>query len=179
MRSGLKRVWIDALIWFPPYSCQALSNRSKDAVCTGRGFGHGNGEGVCHIRLVTSCNLGQMQKTTGRYLNGILWCQPKHQLISWQSVDVIWIFKNIKSCSRFFLIWHEHRLYLRYWKWLVLSYKNWPSVKPIAWHFGLLAFATMHPWTCSIMDYETFNASFDYRFSLLRLMSQVCPSRLF
>lgn len=31
----------------------------------------------------------------------------------------------------------------------------------------------------NMFDYETFNASFDYRFSLLRLMSQVSPSRLF
>lgn len=65
----------DALIGlslFPPYSSQdTVFPKMPDAQAgaLGREWGH--------IRLVTSCKLGQMQKTTGRYLNVILLCHPE------------------------------------------------------------------------------------------------------
>lgn len=125
-----------------------------------------------HIRFVTSCKLGQMQKTTSRYLNVTLLCHPETSgstqaaclLVS--GCDLQWL-KPCNICSP--IACQPFRLLNR--SFCAICTKS-ASVKSIAW----LAFAAMHPWTCSIMRPSM---HLDYRFSLLRLMSQVSPSRLF
>lgn len=126
-----------------------------------------------HIRLVTSCKLGQMQKTTGRYLNVILLCHPESSGSTHGSPGACqWMwFAMIKTMHYIF----SHLVStISSMKQLILWYIHKISISQIHCMKRVCSHAPMN-----MFDYETFNASFGYRYSLLRLMSQVSPSRLF
>ncbi len=115
-----------------------------------------------------------MQKTTSRYLNVITGAiqRAAAQLMEAKLLACQWMwFAMIKTVQYMF---PDLFSAISSIKLLILCDTYKIIISQIHCMTRVCSHAPMN-----MFDYETFDASFDYRFLLLRLMSQVSPSRLF